>query len=112
MQLEGALYIALLVVAFYLLIIRPQQVRQKQVRELIAALSTGDRVITIGGMHGTVVRVGETTVVLRAIDNTELEFEKIAIARITEDIPPLAGDDEPVMAESDDEPQGEGPEGE
>lgn len=87
------LYIAVLVAAFYFLIIRPQQQRQRDMRELLAALSTGDRVITAGGLHGTVVKVLDSTVVLRVMDNSELEFEKGAIARIVVDIPPLPEDE-------------------
>lgn len=93
MQNTGTLiYIVILVVAFYLLIIRPQQVRTKQMRDLVAALSTGDRVITAGGIHGTVVKVLEDTVVLRMYDTSEIEFEKLSIGRIVTDIPPLPED--------------------
>lgn len=87
--LYGIAYIVILIAAFYLLIIRPQQVRAKEMRELMAALSEGDRVITIGGLRGTVVSVGEETVILRVYDNSQLEFEKTAIAKILVDIPPL-----------------------
>lgn len=87
------LYVIALVAAFYFLIVRPQQQRTRQLRELMAALSTGDRVITAGGIHGTVVRVLDATVVLRVLDNSEIEFEKAAIAKITTDVPPIADDD-------------------
>lgn len=83
------IYIVILIAAFYLLIIRPQQVRNKQMRELIASLSEGDRVVTIGGLRGTVVTLKGETVVLRVLDGSELEFEKAAIAKILVDIPPL-----------------------
>lgn len=81
------LYAAALVAVFYLLIIRPQQARQREMRAVLAALSEGDRVITAGGIHGTVVRVLDSTVILRMFDNTEIEFEKLAIIKITEDVP-------------------------
>lgn len=83
------IYIAILIAAFYLLIVRPQQVRNKQMRELIASLSEGDRVVTIGGLRGAVITVKEETVILQVFDNSQLEFEKAAIARILVDIPPL-----------------------
>jgi len=83
------IYIVILIAAFYLLIIRPQQVRNKQMRELIASLSEGDRVVTIGGLRGTVVTLKDETVVLKVFDGSELEFEKAAVARIVVDIPPL-----------------------
>ncbi|MDZ4180350.1 MAG: preprotein translocase subunit YajC [Coriobacteriia bacterium] len=88
----GFFYLIVLVVAFYFLLIRPQQVRAKKMRELMEALSEGDRVITIGGLHGTVVSVDDSTVVLRVRDNSELEFEKASIAKIVVDIPPLGED--------------------
>lgn len=83
------IYIVILIAAFYLLIIRPQQVRNKQMRELIASLSKGDRVVTVGGLRGTVVNLKDETVVLKVLDGSELEFEKAAIAKILVDIPPL-----------------------
>ncbi len=100
----GLLPYVVLVVAFYFLLIKPQQVRARKQREMVEALSFGDRVITVGGLHGTVVRVTDSTVVLRVFDNSELEFEKAAVARITADIPPL---DEPaeLAAEDEDDPQ-------
>jgi preprotein translocase subunit YajC len=77
----GLLYLGVLVVAFYLLIIRPQMQRTKQVKELMASLAVGDRVITIGGLHGTIVAMEGTVVTLRAADGVELRFEKTAIGR-------------------------------
>lgn len=92
MTTASLLYVAALVAVFYILIIRPQQARQREMRAVLAALSEGDRVITAGGMHGTVVRVLDKTVVLRVLDNTEIEFEKLAIVKITEDIPAFPQD--------------------
>jgi len=104
MTTGSLLYGAALVAVFYFLIIRPQQVRARETKTLQAALSEGDRVITVGGLHGTVVRVLDQTVILRALDNSELEFEKLAIARITTDIPSFPPDaeelDEPEDAEA------------
>lgn len=95
MDMFSIIYIAILILAFYLLIIRPQQVRNKQMRELIASLSVGDRVITIGGMHGQVTAVTDETVLLKIYDSSVVEYEKSAVARIVRDVPPLdetAGD--------------------
>lgn len=86
------LYGVLLAAIFYFLILRPQQKRQREMQAIMEALSEGDRVITAGGLHGTVVRVLDRTVVLRVYDNSELEFEKLSIVKITTDIPPLATD--------------------
>lgn len=77
----GLIYLGFLVVVFYLLIIRPQTQRNKQMRELMASLAVGDKVITIGGLHGTIVGIEGTLVTLRVADGVELGFEKTAIAR-------------------------------
>lgn len=80
----GLVYLGVLVVAFYLLIIRPQMQRNKQTRELMASLAEGDEIITIGGLHGTVTAIEGTAVTVRAADGVELVFEKSAIGRRNE----------------------------
>jgi preprotein translocase subunit YajC len=57
--LESLLPLILIFVVFYFLLIRPQQKKQKQHREMLAALRRGDRVVTAGGVIGTITRVGE-----------------------------------------------------
>jgi preprotein translocase subunit YajC len=94
----GLLYLGVLVVAFYLLIIRPQMQRTKQVKELMASLAVGDRVITIGGMHATIVAMEDTAVTLRAADGVELVYEKSAIGRKQSDVKAVA---EPDPADTD-----------
>lgn len=72
-------------VAFaYAFIIRPQQVRQRQMRDLVASLAPGDEVITIGGLHGRITLVDDSTVTLRAGDGVDLVFDKNAIGQRTE----------------------------
>ena len=77
----GLIYLGVLVVAFYLLIIRPQMQRTKQMRELMASIAVGDQVVTIGGLHGTITAIVGTVVTLEAAPGVELHFEKTAIAR-------------------------------
>ena len=57
-------YIAIMVV-FYFLLFRPNQTRQKKLNEMLANLKNGDRVITVGGVHGTIVGLREDYIVLR-----------------------------------------------
>jgi preprotein translocase subunit YajC len=67
---------------FYFIVLRPQQ-RQKADRErMLNALKRGDRVVTSGGLHGTVVTLGEHTVTLRVADQVKLEFDRTAIGRV------------------------------
>lgn len=72
----------LMIVIFWVLIIRPQQKRQKELKAQIDALKTNDKVVTIGGLHGVVLGLGETTMTLKVEDGTRIEFDKSAVARV------------------------------
>lgn len=75
---------------FYFFIIRPQQKRQKETRDMLKALTKGDRVVTIGGIHGIVMNIkgakdtagDDDIVVLKVSDTTKIEFTRSSIARI------------------------------
>ena len=68
---------------FYFLIIRPQQKKQKDHANLISKLDKNDEVITVGGVHATVVSVGDKTAILRIADNVKIEIEKASITQVT-----------------------------
>jgi preprotein translocase subunit YajC len=70
-----------LIAAFYLLAIRPQQKRNKAHQELVASLVEGDRVITIGGMHGTVRTLEDDRVGLEVATGMIVEFARSAVAQ-------------------------------
>ena len=72
----------LIIVIFYFLIIRPQKKRDKDTKQMLASIKKGDKVVSIGGIHGTVIVVKETTVVVKVDDNTRLEFSRSAISSI------------------------------
>jgi preprotein translocase subunit YajC len=76
--------IFLIIGVFYVLLIRPQQKRQRQLQETIESLKAGDRVITNGGIIGviTMVREKEKTFLIRSADKTILEIARTAIADI------------------------------
>ncbi|HEX5735538.1 MAG TPA: preprotein translocase subunit YajC [Blastocatellia bacterium] len=69
---------------FYLLVIRPQQKKQRQLQqereELLNALKPGDKVVTSGGIYGTIVAVRDNTVTLRIADKVSVEVLRNAIA--------------------------------
>ncbi len=69
---------------FYFLIIRPQNKKQKQTKNMLAALKKGDRIQSIGGIRGVVQKVNDDTVVVKVDDNTKLEFLKSAIGEVLE----------------------------
>ena len=72
-----------LFVIFYFMLIRPQRKKQKDHADMIAKLDKNDEVITVGGVHATVVSVGEKTAILRIADNVKIEIEKSSITQVT-----------------------------
>ncbi|MDR3019935.1 MAG: preprotein translocase subunit YajC [Treponema sp.] len=72
----------LIIGIFYFLIIRPQNKKRKETERMLGALKKGDKVITIGGLHGTIQTTKETTVILRVDDNVKLEFLRSAISNV------------------------------
>lgn len=73
----------LIFVVFYFLLIQPQRKQKKQHEQMIKNLGKNDEVVTSGGIHGTILNVKETTLVLRVDDNAKLEVEKYSIAAVT-----------------------------
>ena len=71
-----------IIAIFYFLIIRPQNKKQKETQKMLAALKKGDKVVTIGGVHGTIQSVKENTVIVRVDENTKLEFNRSAISTV------------------------------
>jgi preprotein translocase subunit YajC len=69
-----------LMVVFYFFMIRPQQKKAKDAKKFRESLQKGTKVVTIGGLHGKVVEVAETTILLEVDSNVRLRFEKSAIA--------------------------------
>jgi preprotein translocase subunit YajC len=65
---------------FYFLLIRPQQKKQKEHDKMISELNKNDEVVTNGGLHGTVVNVKDTTLILRIDENVKVEINKTAVA--------------------------------
>ena len=74
----------LLIPVLYLVMIRPQQKRQKQWQGMLAAIKAGDRVTTAGGIRGIILTIKDDVIVIRvAPDNLKLEIAKTAIASVT-----------------------------
>ena len=83
--LTGILPIVLIMGVFYILLIRPQQKRQKQLQETIATLKIGDRVITNGGIIGVITTVRDSSFLIRSADKSILEVSRTSIAGIDEE---------------------------
>ena len=85
-SLGGLALPVLFFVALYVLMILPNQRKQKKWQEMLSHIKSGDRVTTNGGIRGTVLTVKDDAVVLRVQpDGTKLEFVKQAIASVTTD---------------------------
>ncbi len=76
---------ALILVVFYFLLIRPQRKKDKKVKEMLAALKVGDRVTTIGGIHGTICGIKDDTVTIAVgADKVKLVFARWGIRNVDE----------------------------
>ena len=81
--LGGALLPMILIFGvFYLLLIRPQQKKQRQLQATIAELKAGDKVVTTGGVIGTITAVKDTSFLIRSADKTILEIARTAVAGV------------------------------
>ena len=78
---SSLIFIILLIVVFWLFFIRPQSKKAKEEQKFREGLQKGDQVVTIGGVHGKVVEVKDTTVVISLAPNTEVEVEKSALVQ-------------------------------
>lgn len=71
--------LVLMLVVFYFFLIRPQQKKQKELKSFRENLKQGDKVVTIGGIHGKILEITDTTVLINS-EGTKLRFEKSAIS--------------------------------
>jgi preprotein translocase subunit YajC len=74
----------LIIVVFYFLVIRPQNKKQKDAKKMLESIRKGDRVVTIGGLHGFVESVRDDAVVLKVDENVKLKFNKSAVSTVLE----------------------------
>jgi preprotein translocase subunit YajC len=74
-------FIAIIAI-FYFLIIRPQNKKQKETQKMLSAIKKGDRIVTIGGIHGTIQNVREQTVIVKVDESTKLELSRSAISSV------------------------------
>jgi preprotein translocase subunit YajC len=82
-MLSTIVMFALIILIFYFMILRPQQKRQKERETLLSSMKKGDKVITVGGTHGTIVGMEDKTVLLQIADNVKVKYEKSSISTIT-----------------------------
>ena len=80
--ISNLLLFAVFIGLMWFLMIRPQQQQQKKRQEMLARLKPGDKVVTIGGVFGTLTRVDEDTVRLRIADKVEIKLSRNAVAQV------------------------------
>ena len=93
-----------IIAIFYFLILRPQNRKQKETQKMLSAIKKGDRVVTIGGIHGVIQNVRESTVIIKVDENTKLEFNRGAISGV---VSHAKEDKEEKKTEASDEKDGE-----
>jgi len=72
-------FIAIIAI-FYFLIIRPQSKQRKETQKMLSALKKGDKIVTAGGIHGTIQSVDEHYVVVKVADNVKIKFNRASIS--------------------------------
>ncbi len=75
-----------IIAVFYFFMIRPQQKKQKELQKSRDAMTTGDRVVTAGGIHGRIKEVGDTWFLVEVADGVRLKFEKSSVYASSKDV--------------------------
>lgn len=83
-MLHMVVILAITVGIFYFMIIRPQQRRQKETEAMLASIKKGDRVLTSGGIFGTVLGTKDDVVVLKVAEDVKMEFSRASIVQVKE----------------------------
>jgi preprotein translocase subunit YajC len=77
--------ILLIIGVFYVLLIRPQQKRQRELQDTIAQLKAGDKIVTNGGIIGTITSVRDASFLIRSAEKTILEISRSAVAGVEDE---------------------------
>lgn len=74
--------IVLMAIIFYFMLYRPQKKEQKQRTEMLSSLKKGDKVVTMGGIHGTITAISDKIVTLKVAEKVEIEVSKAAVSHL------------------------------
>jgi preprotein translocase subunit YajC len=80
----------LIFVIFYFMIIRPQQKRQKERQKMLDALEKGDKILTAGGIYGTIVGIEDKTVLVQIADNVKVKVDRGSVGSVLKEASPEA----------------------
>ena len=75
-----------IIAVFYFFMIRPQQKKQKELQKSREAMTTGDKVVTAGGIHGRIKEVGDTGFLVEVADGVKIKFEKTSVFASSKDV--------------------------
>ena len=81
-SLMSFLPLLLMFAVLYFIMLRPQMKRQKEVKTMLSALATGDEVVTVGGLLGTLTKISEQYVSIQLADGVEVSMQKAAITAV------------------------------
>ncbi len=81
-QMISLLYVVGLFALLYFLMIRPQQQRQKKHQAMVSSLKPNEKVVTIGGIYGTIIKIKEDSLILKIAENVRIELQKSAISQV------------------------------
>ena len=74
----------LIILVFYFLLIAPQRKKQKEQQTMIEGVNKGDKIVTVGGIHGLVVGVKDDTLQVKIAENTKVEIARASVAKVVE----------------------------
>jgi preprotein translocase subunit YajC len=95
--------IVAIIAIFYFLIIRPQNKKQKETQRMLSELKKGDRIVSIGGIHGVIQTVREGSVIVKVDESTKIEFSRSAIASVEASAKVRAEDKKPEIEDDSEE---------
>src|SRR5690554_7770055 len=75
-----------IIAVFYFFMIRPQQKKQKELQKSRESMTTGDKVVTAGGIHGRIKEVGDTWFLVEVSDGVRIKFEKTSVFASSKDV--------------------------
>ena len=76
------LMFAVVIAIFYFMIMRPQQKKQKERQKLLDSMKKGDKVVTAGGIHGTIIGIEDKTLLVQIADNVKVKIERGSISMV------------------------------
>ncbi|HEY6953357.1 MAG TPA: preprotein translocase subunit YajC [Bacteroidota bacterium] len=78
-----------IILIFYFMIIRPQQKRAKERQQMIDSMKKGDKIVTAGGIHGTIVGIEDKTLLVQIADNVKVKVDRSSVGNILKEGEPI-----------------------